>query len=117
MRVITSVLVHLILSTPASDESLLKNVLSTLTNVAVLPTWHKEMGSALHKIFNLLDEMQWKNDGISYQALRLLINLSCNEEMIPNLLAAQVIRLRQLYFQHDDSLYATIPVYSRLLVN
>jgi Armadillo-like len=93
MRVITSVLVHLILSTPASDESLLKNVLSTLTNVAVLPTWHKEMGSALHKTFNLLDEMQWKNDGISYQALRLLINLSCNEEMIPNLLAAQVIRL------------------------
>lgn len=68
----------------------MKGTLCALTNIAVLSNWHKEVGVALHRLYQLLDEGLWRNEGISYQSLRLLINLSCNEEMVPFLLAAQV---------------------------
>lgn len=92
-RSVTISLVHLIQSTTLSDPALITSALTALVNVAVLPSWHKEMKILLHKTYGLLDEGHWNSDGVSFQSLRLLINLSCNEEMVPSLLASQVAKL------------------------
>lgn len=97
MRFLAACLAQLLLATPQSDPALMASTLSALTNVAVLPTWHGEMKPALHRAFSLLDEGHWNSDGISLQSLKLLINLSCNDEMIPSLLAAQAPS-RLVYF-------------------
>ena len=90
MRPVTCILVHLAQTTSLAEELVLKSTLCALTNIAALSNWHKEMGVALHRLYQLLDEGLWQNEGISYQSLRLLIKLSCNEKMVPFLLAAQV---------------------------
>lgn len=90
MRSVTCVLVHLVQSTPLSDSPILESALSALTNVAVLTKWHKEIGGALFRLYNLLDDCQWGNEEVIVQSLRLLINLSCNDDMITSLLAVQV---------------------------
>lgn len=58
-----------------------------LSNFAVLSDWHSEFYSVLHTAYQILDR---GSPAIKLQALKLLINLSCNEDMIPSLLAAQV---------------------------
>lgn len=90
MRSVTISLVEMIRHTPHTETSLLTSAFVALTNIAVLPSWHKEMKPILHKAYSLLDDGNWGSNGLSLQSLRLLINLSCNEEMIPSLLAAQV---------------------------
>lgn len=92
MCTVAVALSHIVQATPLySDSSCLTSALSALVNIAVFPTWHKEMISILHKTYSLLDEGHWNGeDCFSLHSLRLLINLSCNEEMIPSLLAAQV---------------------------
>lgn len=69
------------------SEALLLAALVALTNVAVLTDWHDEFYIALHSLYRLVDN---GNPAIKLQSLRLLINLSCNEDMVPSLLAAQV---------------------------
>lgn len=69
------------------SEALLLASLVALTNVAVLTDWHDEFYIALHSLYRLVDN---GNPAIKLQSLRLLINLSCNEDMVPSLLAAQV---------------------------
>lgn len=91
MRVVTLALCHVVLCTPVQNESsMLASALSALVNVAVFPRWHQDMKSILHKVYSFLDGKDWNVDGCSFQSLRLLINLSCNQDMIPSLLAAQV---------------------------
>nr|CAG4651441.1 EOG090X0H1B [Simocephalus serrulatus]SVE94589.1 EOG090X0H1B [Simocephalus serrulatus] len=89
MRSVTISLVYVIQAIPLSDPGLLTSALMALVNVAVLPSWHHEIKTLLHKTYSLLDEGHWSSDGESFHSLRLLINLSCNEEMVPSLLAAQ----------------------------
>ncbi len=79
MRSVTISLVHLLQTTPLSDPALITSTLLTLINIAVMPSWHKEFKPLLHKSYNLLDEGHWNSDGVSFQSLRLLINL-----VIPN---------------------------------
>lgn len=74
----------------AVDSPLLTSQLKALVNIAVLPTWHAEMKVLLHQLYSLQDEGLWESSGSSLHALRLLINLTCNPDMIPSLLAAQV---------------------------
>lgn len=69
------------------NEALLLAALVALTNVAVLTDWHDEFYVALHSLYRLIDN---GNAAVKLQSLRLLINLSCNEDMVPSLLAAQV---------------------------
>ena len=90
MRAITISLAYLVQATPLSDSSLVSSALAALINIAVLPTWHKDIKILLHKTYSLLDAGHWNRDDVSFQSLRLLINLSCNDDMIPSLLAAQV---------------------------
>lgn len=71
------------------SEALLLAALVALTNVAVLSDWHDEFYVALHSLYRLVDN---GNAAVKLQSLRLLINLSCNEDMVPSLLAAQAPR-------------------------
>jgi hypothetical protein len=66
---------------------MLLSTLLTLSNIAVLPDWHDEFYPALHSLYNLVDS---GSPHVKLQALKLLVNLSCNEDMVPSLLAAQV---------------------------
>ncbi|KAK7868758.1 hypothetical protein R5R35_002553 [Gryllus longicercus] len=71
------------------SDKLVQSALLTLTNIAVLPDWHDEFYPVLHTLYNLVDAA---TPQIKLQALKLLVNLSCNEDMVPSLLAAQAPR-------------------------
>lgn len=79
-------LISLLKQNSINDELAL-SLLSTLTNFAVLPDFHSEFYPVLPKAYELIEK---KNAVIKLQALKLLINLSCNDDMVPSLLAAQV---------------------------
>ena len=68
-------------------DELIQTILVTLTNFAVLNECHGEFFPVLHKAYDFVER---KPAAIKLQALKLLINLSCNEDMVPSLLAAQV---------------------------
>ncbi|XP_059468337.1 uncharacterized protein LOC132192402 isoform X2 [Neocloeon triangulifer] len=68
------------------SEKLVLSTLLTLTNIAVLNNWHEEFLPALHAFYGLVDT---GSPQIKLQTLKLLVNLSCNEDIIPSLLAAQ----------------------------
>ena len=70
----------------AKDE-LIQSILVTLTNFAVLNECHGEFFPVLHTAYDFIEK---KLPAIKLQTLKLLINLSCNEDMVPSLLAAQV---------------------------
>jgi hypothetical protein len=97
MRVLATALALLAQMTPITDPALLSCTFNSLTNLAVLSGWHMDMKCALHKAYSLLDEGHWNIDGVSLLSLRFLINMSCNEDMIPYLLAAQVNAIKIFY--------------------
>lgn len=72
------------------SPQLLLAVLTTLTNIAVLPDWHNEYYSVLHELYSFIDEV---SPHVKLQSLKLLVNLSTNEDMVPSLLAAQVFKV------------------------
>jgi len=72
-----------------SDE-IIYNCLSTMTNIAVFHMWHSELQPAIHTLYGLLES---QNNKVVLQCLKLLINLSCNDHMIPHLLGGQVCYL------------------------
>lgn len=63
------------------------NCLSTLTNIAVFHMWHSELQLAIHDLYCLLEN---QNSKVVLQCLKLLINLSCNDNMVPHLLGGKV---------------------------
>nr|XP_045599085.1 uncharacterized protein LOC123758632 isoform X1 [Procambarus clarkii] len=69
-----------------ADDALRLASLVVLTNIATITEWHDEYCPLLHRLYHLVDS---KNLHIQLQSLRLLVNLSCNREMIPSLLAAE----------------------------
>jgi len=78
---------------------LVEGVLTTLANVAVLPDWHEEFCPALHALYALLDQPSLP---VKLQSLKLLVNLSTNEDMVPSLLAAQAPK-RLLYLLDSNA--------------
>lgn len=76
------------------SEKLVLSALLTLANIAVLPDWHDEFYPILHQLNSLIDS---GSPQIKLQVLKLLVNLSCNEDMVPSLLAAQV-----RYYEHGQ---------------
>lgn len=75
-----------------SDE-IIYNCLSTLTNIAVFHIWHSELQPAIHVLYATLEN---PNKKVVLQCLKLLINLSCNDKMIPHLLGGQVCNIYYL---------------------
>ncbi|XP_069693053.1 armadillo repeat-containing protein 10-like isoform X2 [Periplaneta americana] len=72
-----------------TPEKLLLSALLTLSNVAVLPDWHDEFYPVLHTLYNMVDS---GSPQVKLQTLKLLVNLSANEDMVPSLLAAEAPR-------------------------
>uniref|UniRef100_A0A0P4VYJ8 Armadillo repeat-containing domain-containing protein n=1 Tax=Scylla olivacea TaxID=85551 RepID=A0A0P4VYJ8_SCYOL len=68
------------------DDGLRLAALVVLTNIATISEWHESYCPLLHRLYQLVDST---NPHIQLQSLRLLVNLSCNREMIPSLLAAE----------------------------
>ena len=62
--------------------------LQPLTNLATTSAYHGEYTRAIQQLYILLDS---GNRAIRIQALKLLVNLSCNAHVVKNLLAAKVI--------------------------
>ncbi|OWA52832.1 hypothetical protein BV898_17274 [Hypsibius exemplaris] len=75
----------------ANYEGLQLNCLTALLNLSVLPQNHvkfPELGMEL--LFSKFDAAAQSTDNEKLQALKVLVNLSCNEESIPRLLNAKV---------------------------
>ncbi|XP_039297810.1 uncharacterized protein LOC111045931 [Nilaparvata lugens] len=89
MKDIIPVLLSFILHRHKCVDAQVNYVLFTLTNIAVLSAWHEEFYSVLHNLFRMIDD---EKPQLKLQALKLLINLACNEDMVPSLLAAQAPR-------------------------
>jgi len=70
-----------------TPEKVLLSALLTLSNIAVLPDWHDEFYPVLHTLYNMVDS---GSPQVKLQILKLLVNLSANEDMVPSLLAAEV---------------------------
>ncbi|KAI5695382.1 hypothetical protein M8J76_016108 [Diaphorina citri] len=67
-------------------ELVLLTTLICLCNVAVHNDWHEEFCPYLHSLYGHLET---GSPQCKLQVLKLLVNLSCNEDMVPSLLAAQ----------------------------
>ena len=68
----------------------MSQVFLSLTNLAVLPDWHHHFLPLLPRLLHLvsLKTDTRAREGVKLQCLRLLVNLACNDENIPHLLAA-----------------------------
>jgi len=69
------------------DEELLSAALLALTNIAVLPDWHHQYRVLIPRLHELWCEGK---ETITLQVLKLLINLSCNDEIVPIILSSKV---------------------------
>nr|CAG4637459.1 EOG090X0H1B [Ceriodaphnia reticulata]SVE73279.1 EOG090X0H1B [Ceriodaphnia reticulata] len=81
MRTVTISLAYMVQATPLSDSSLVASALTALINIAVLPTWHKEIKTLLHKAYSLLDEGQWSRDGAPSKLIYML-DVSIPDEVV-----------------------------------
>jgi len=70
-----------------SDKELLVQALLALTNIAVLPDWHHQYRVLLPRLHELWSK---GSEAVTLQVLKLLINLSCNDELVPAILSAKV---------------------------
>jgi hypothetical protein len=77
-----------------TPEKMLLSALLTLSNIAVLPDWHDEFYPVLHTLYNMVDS---GSPQVKLQTLKLLVNLSTNEDMVPSLLAAEVNLAQNVY--------------------
>ena len=83
-------LMSALLSRYEEDPELLSQVFLSLTNLAVLPDWHHHFHPLLPSLLHLIStktNSDRAKEAVKFQCLRLLINLACNEENIPQLLA------------------------------
>ncbi|CAG7785228.1 unnamed protein product [Allacma fusca] len=90
-------------------EETIEAVLTTLGNVAVRNDWHEEFCPSLHNLYRLVDSALL---ALQLQSLKLLVNLSTNEDMVPSLLAAEAPK-RILYLLEGTE--ASVEVLLRLV--
>jgi len=69
---------------PSRDSELLCQLLLALTNVCVLVDWHHHLLPLLPRLLDILHTRQ--DRAVTLQTLRLLVNLTCNDEMAAPLL-------------------------------
>jgi len=75
-------------SSEKSSEDLQLASLQALTNLSVTSTFHPPYTKVIQQLYELLDDAA--NHAVRLQALKVLVNLSCNADMVPHLLAAKV---------------------------
>ncbi|KAL5014415.1 hypothetical protein ScPMuIL_008685 [Solemya velum] len=69
-----------------TGESVCLTSLQALTNLSVTSQHHGHYTRLVQRLYELLDT---QNTGVKLQALKILVNLSCNVDMVPHLLAAK----------------------------
>ena len=70
-----------------TGESVRLSSLQALTNLSVMEHHHNHYTRIIQKLYDFLDG---QNSGIRLQAAKILVNLSCNPELVPHMLAAKV---------------------------
>ena len=70
-----------------SPESVQLSTLQALTNLSVMSEYHGPYTQVVQTLYAYLDT---GHKDVQLQALKVLVNLSCNPEMVPHLLAAKV---------------------------
>ena len=70
-----------------TGESVRLSSLQALTNLSVMDHHHNHYTRIIQKLYDFLDG---QNSGIRLQAAKILVNLSCNPELVPHMLAAKV---------------------------
>ena len=70
-----------------TGEALCLSSLQALTNLSVTSDHHGHYTRVIQKLYDFVDEGQL---GIRLQATRVLVNLSCNPDLVPHMLAAKV---------------------------
>jgi hypothetical protein len=71
----------------SSPESVQLAALQALTNLSMQPDLHPPYARLVQALYAYLDS---PTHTLTLQALRVLVNLSCNPVMVPHLLAAKV---------------------------
>lgn len=71
----------------SGDDSVQMSALQALTNLSVTTHHHPLYTRVIQQLYGLVDS---NVQNVQLQALKVLVNISCNKEMIPHLLAAKV---------------------------
>lgn len=69
-----------------TGESVRLSSLQALTNLSVMEHHHNHYTRIIQKLYHFLDG---QSPGIRLQAAKILVNLSCNPELVPHMLAAK----------------------------
>ena len=77
-----------------TGEAVCLSSLQALTNLSVTSDHHGHYTRLVSRLYELFSE---DNTSLQLQALKILINLSCNPDMVPHLLAAKVGRWKHGY--------------------
>ncbi|XP_046581594.1 uncharacterized protein LOC124289046 [Haliotis rubra] len=85
LEVCIPILVDLVMHEGMSSNVKLSS-LQPLTNLSTTSTYHGQYTRAVQQLYDLLDV---GNRVVRIQAIKLLVNLSCNSEMVKHLLAAK----------------------------
>ncbi|XP_046341238.2 uncharacterized protein LOC124122156 [Haliotis rufescens] len=85
LEVCIPILIDLVMHEGMSSNVKLSS-LQPLTNLSTTPTYHGQYTRAVQQLYDLLDV---GNRVVRIQAIKLLVNLSCNSEMVKHLLAAK----------------------------
>ncbi|CAM1323148.1 ARMC10 (predicted) [Pycnogonum litorale] len=103
-----------------NPELLRQSSVSTLTNMAVMPNYHKEYYTTTDLIGCLLNELDVGTDKLQLHCLKLLVNLSCNEVMVPYLLASKapksLLKLLNPAAIDDDRLLRLVTFLSNVII-
>lgn len=70
-----------------TGEAVCLSALQALTNLSATSLYHGHYTRLVQRLYEFLPV---KNQALRLQALKVLINLSCNPDMVPHLLAAKV---------------------------
>lgn len=79
-----------------TGESVRLSSLQALTNLSVMDHHHSHYTRIVQKLYDFLDDQSL---GIRLQAVKILVNLSCNPELVPHMLAAKVRETFDSWFE------------------
>ncbi|KAK6175328.1 hypothetical protein SNE40_013816 [Patella caerulea] len=85
LEVCIPVLIDLITYEQSPEDVQLMS-LKSLTNLSTTPSYHEQYIPALPRLFHMMDG---NNASIRLQAVKVLVNLSCNPEVLPDLLESK----------------------------
>jgi len=80
------IILALLAEDTSRDSEFLCQTLLALTNTAVLSDWHHHLNNLLPRLLDMWVSRQDK--AVTFQAVRLLVNLGCSDETVPAILSS-----------------------------